>query len=260
MSHFCGKRNDLNSQNVTMLPKHGRMECRACFYGSTSDTAQPHHGWRMINDPGAWGSENPEFLVLGFSKGATQAGIFQQGRFEDIAFAGMRTRLTQALKAINVLSKDENADEKISSPDSNIAFGSLIRCSVSRRDEKSSEKSGREIFACTGALITKSFSEIPQVIKTCSSRFLVGLPQSVKAVIFLGNSDKYVEGCQALIKELFPSDFIRVNPMAVQADGRVWVHLAHPSGLNGHFNTWLSADVGSGIKRIQARHALKGVC
>lgn len=243
-----------------MLPKHGKIECRACFSGSTSESTQPHHDWRMINDPGAWGSESPEFLVLGFSKGATQAGIYKQGKFEDIAFAGMRPRLTQALRAMDVLSKDESSDQKISSPNSNVAFGSLIRCSVSRRDDKSSDKSGTEIYSCTGALITKSFSEIPQVIKTCSSRYLNGLPKSVKAVIFLGNSDKYVEGCQALVKELFPSDFIRVNPMAVRANGRVWLHLAHPSGLNGHFNTWLNKDTGSGIKRIQARQAIKAGC
>ena len=211
----------------------------------------------MINDPGAWGSDRPEFLVLGFSKGATQAGIYQQGKFEDIAFAGMRSRLTQALRAMEVLSGDETSDQKISAPDSNVAFGSLIRCSVSRRDEKASVKSGRDVFSCTGPLISKSFTEIPQVIRTCTSRYLTDLPKSVRIVFFLGNTDKYVESCQTLIQELFPADFVRVNPMAVRANGRVWIHLAHPSGLNGHFKNWLSSDQGSGTKRIQARQAVE---
>src|SRR3989338_11526491 len=162
-----------------MLPKHGKINCRVCFSSvSESIIQQPHPDWRMINDPGAWGGSTPEYLVLGFSKGATQAGIYGQGRFEDIAFAGMRLRLTQALRAIGILNQEETSDQKIGDPDSKIAFGSLIRCSVSRRDEKASRKKGQDVFSCTGPLISKSFSEIPQIIDNCGSTFLKNLPLS----------------------------------------------------------------------------------
>ena len=236
-----------------MLPSHGKVECRACFANTSSEVTTPHPDWRMINDPGAWGSSTPEVLVLGFSKGATQAGIYRTGRFEDIAFAGMRPRLTQALRAMGVLSATETVDQKIADPSSRISFGSLVRCSVSRRDVKASSKTGRDVFACTGPLISKSFSEIPEVVRTCASKYLQGLPSSVRMVFFLGNTDSYVKSCQALVQSLYPGTFSRVNSMAVKADGRFWIHLAHPSGLNGHFNDWLESEIGSGAKRIKAR-------
>ena len=239
-----------------MLPRHGKIDCRACFGRRSEPVIQPHPDWRMINDPGAWGSNTPDYLVLGFSKGATQSGIYSRGRFEDVAFAGMRPRLTQALRAMGILGANETSDQKIGDPDSNIAFGSLIRCSVSRRDDKASRQKGQDVYACAGPLISKSFAEIPEIISNCASRFIRDLPPTVKAVLLLGNTDSYVRSCQAMLGRLFPNDFVRVNPMALRADGRIWVHLAHPSGLNGHFNTWLNSDSGPGFKRKLAQEAM----
>lgn len=239
-----------------MLPKHGKIECRICFGSTDGNVRQPNPNWKMINDPGAWGGGSaPDYLVLGFSKGVTQAGIYESGRFEDVAFAGMRRRLTEALRAIGALSNEESADEKIEDPNSNIAFGSLIRCSVSRLDKAASDKASKDIYACTGPLISKSFKEIPEVIRNCTSRFLTNIPDSVKVVFLLGNTDSYVKNCQTVLRKLFPADFKLINPMAVSTDGRIWINIAHPSGLNGHFNTWLNADDGSGLKRLQAKMA-----
>ncbi len=240
-----------------MLPKHGKVNCRTCFSDVEGNQRKPHPDWRMINDPGAWGSPTPDYLVLGFSKGATQAGIYQSGEFEDIAFAGMRPRLTKALQRVGLLEESETSDQKISNPNSNIAFGSLIRCSVSRKDQKASQKKGRDIYSCTGPLITKSFSEIPEVIDACTSKYLGNLPTTVKVIVFLGNSNAYVKGCQELLQRQFPTNFEQINDMAVRADGRLWIHIAHPSGLNGHFNTWLNSDTGPGKKRIQAQEAIR---
>lgn len=242
-----------------MLPSYGKITCRACFKGTESEVGEPHPDWRIVNDPGAWGADNPRILVLGFSKGATQAGIYQHGRFEEVAFAGMRPRLTAALRAMGVLSNIETVDEKIADRHSDIAFGSLIRCSVSRRDPKASASTGREVFACTGPLITKSFSEIPSVVRTCTEKYLVGLPATVHVVFLLGNSDGYVKSCQSLLQSLFPASFCKINAMAVKADGRYWIHLAHPSGLNGHFNDWLLSDVGAGQKREEAKRAVNAL-
>jgi hypothetical protein len=240
-----------------MIPKHGKIDCRLCFGKSDGSQRKPNPDWNMINDPGAWGGgDAPEYLVLGFSKGATQAGIYDSGRFEDVAFAGMRSRLTEALRAIGVLEGHENVDTKISNPNSNIAFGSLIRCSVSRIDKKGSSNMHKDVYACTGPLITKSFKEIPEIITNCTKRFLTDLPASLKTVIFLGNTDSYVRSCQFVVRQLFPSDFKQINAMAVSANRRIWINIAHPSGLNGHFNSWLNTDVGPGIKRIQAKAAL----
>jgi hypothetical protein len=236
-----------------MLPNHGKIKCTDCYEGTDKEFVKPHPEWQMINDPGAWGgSSQPEFLVLGFSKGSTQAGIYNKGKFEDIAFAGMRPRLTQALQALGALSSNETVDEKINNPTSNIAFGSLIRCSVSRLDKKASVKAGTAVYGCTGPLITKSFKEIRHVINKCANKFLTEIPNTVKVVFFLGNTDAYVQSCQSLVRGLYPEDFHQINPMAIRANNRLWIHLTHPSGLNGHFKTWLNANTGSGLKRIQA--------
>lgn len=237
-----------------MLPVHGKIECREC-YVSAGSIAQPHPDWRMINDPGAWGGSEPEYLVLGFSKGATQAGIYESGRFENVAFAGMRDRLTKALRAMGALRENETADQKISDPHSNIAFGSLIRCSVSRLDKNASAKTRQDVYSCTGPLIAKSFTEIPAVISNCARKYLTDLPKSIRVVFMLGNSDNYVQSCQQLVRSLYPQSK-QINSMATLAGNRLWVHLAHPSGLNGHFNTWLTQSSGSGTKRVLAQEAL----
>lgn len=240
-----------------MLPKHGKIKCRLCFGSSDTSVRKLNSNWKIVNDPGAWGGGDcPDYLVLGFSKGATQAGIYESSRFEDVAFAGMRPRLTEALRAMGTLSDRETSDEKISDRNSNVAFGSLIRCSVSRIDIIASAKAGRQVYACTGPLITKSFKEIPEVISSCTRKFLSDLPRSIHAVFLLGNTDSYVTSCQSVLRGLFPTDFRQINPMAVVADRRIWIHIAHPSGLNGHFKNWLKDDHGPGTKRVQAKKAL----
>jgi len=241
---------------MTMFPKHGKIDCRVCF-DNDSNLTSPHCDWKMVNDPGAWGgSENPEFLVLGFSKGATQANFYNNGSFEDVAFKGMRPRLTEALRTVGVLSDIETVDDKIQKPKSNISFGSLIRCSVSRRDPKASIQKKEEVYSCTGPLIKKSFSEIPDVINRCTDKYLSNLPESIKVVFLLGNDNGYVKKCRELLKNKFYSDYKEMNSMAVFANKRVWVHLAHPSGMNGHFNNWLIANDGAGIKRKEAITAM----
>jgi len=240
-----------------MLPKHGKINCRKCYKNISGSKRKPHKYWQMTNDPGASGSREPEYLVLGFSKGSTQADLYKTGKLEDVAFAGMRERLTKALQVIGVLGKNESVTEKIMNPKGNFAFGSLIRCSVARFDSKASQAKGKPVYSCTGSLIQKSFKEIPHIIENCSTKFLTSLPYSVKAVFFLGNSDGYVKSCQKLIESKFPEDFKRINAMAVKADNRLWIHLAHPSGLNGHFNTWLKSASGPGLKRKLALAAMK---
>jgi hypothetical protein len=108
-----------------VLPAYGKIQCRECFSLTDGETTKPHPEWRMINDPGAWGGSIPKYLVLGFSKGSTQAGIYQNGKFEDIAYAGMRPRLTVALQSMGVLQNTETVDEKIGDPESNIHLAHL---------------------------------------------------------------------------------------------------------------------------------------
>ncbi len=231
-----------------MLPQHGKIECSAC-YGPGEKEAFPHSLWKMRNDPGAWGGNNPEWLVLGFSKGSTQADYYDNGSFEEVAFAGMRPRLERILKHLGALSAGESLDAAIANPAGNVAFGSLIRCSVARQDE-----SGK--YQCSGPLIKKSFKEIPSVISACTQKFLTALPGSVKTVVLLGNDSGYIKHCKALMRSLFPVGFEEVNEVAVRADGRLWLHVAHPSGANGHFEGWMEGQAEASSKRKLVEDAL----
>lgn len=231
-----------------MLPQHGKIECSTC-YGPAEKETFPHELWKMRNDPGAWGGSNPEWLVLGFSKGSTQADYYDNGSFEAVAFAGMRPKLERILKHLGALSAGESLDAAVANPAGNVAFGSLIRCSVARQDE-----SGK--YQCSGPLIKKSFKEITQVISACTNRFLKELPDSVRTVVMLGNDSGYIKHCHALIKDLFPVAFEEINDVAARADGRLWLHVAHPSGANGHFEGWIESQSEASRKRKLVEEAL----
>jgi len=239
-----------------MLPTHGRLNCRKCYEFNDSDRCSPHPKWQMVNDPGHWGSSTPEYLVLGFSKGATQAEVFRTGRHEDTAFAKLRPRLEQELKLLGALQPHESVNEKIESPESNIAFGSLIRCSLTREDEKESLKQGKQIFASSGPLIVKSFNEVPHIIQNCVDKYLTQLPTSLKVVFFLGCTDGYVRQVKKTIQHLYPDSYRNLNPMAFQADGKKWIFITHPSQTNGSFLKWLNSNDTSGTKRDFACEAL----
>lgn len=239
-----------------MLPTHGRLNCRKCYESNGSEHCTPHPKWQMVNDPGHWGSATPEYLVLGFSKGATQAETFRTGRHEDVAFAKMRPRLERELKLLGALKSHESVNEKIERPDSNIAFGSLIRCSLTREDASASAKKGHQVFASSGSLIVKSFNEVPHIIQNCVGEFLTQLPSTLKVIFFLGTADTYVREVKLVIKRQYPESYQDLNQMAFRADGKKWVFIAHPSPANGTFGNWLSASDVSGAKRDLACEAL----
>lgn len=213
------------------LPTHGKINCHKCYRSSSDIVCQPHHLWNMRNDPGAWGGSNPEILVLGFSKGSTQANIYQNGRYEDVAFGGAaRGRLDEALKRLNLLSENEHVTEHIENPDSRFAFGSLVRCSLSREGADGKH-------ATSGQLIVKSFKEIPDVLDSCARKFLANLPDCTKIILMLGVSDAYIDGCYNLLATIYPG-LRKINDVAYGDDERLFVHITHPSPGNGHFSSW----------------------
>lgn len=252
---------------MTVLPKHGKISCRDCFK-STSIVCEPHPKWKLRNDPGAWGSQKPKVLVLGFSKGETQADIYSTGEFNDVAFGGGITRryLTKILQKVGLLLNSETVDEKIIDTEDFFAFGSLVRCSAARLDEKHLRKTGVEKYITSGQLIIKSFSEIPNVIRNCSDNFIASLPDSVELICFLGVTDKYIDECKKIVEKLYPKGFKTINAVSYKNDNFTCVHLTHPSKGNGTKDAWLDADVtdinessrkkASGKKRILAQSTI----
>lgn len=224
------------------LPLHGHIQCRRCF--DDENNVLSLDAWKIRNDPGAWGSSTPSILVLGFSKGATQRDIYCSGDFDDVAFGGHETRknLSNILRKVNLLRQDETVDQKINAEETGFAFGSLIRCSVARYDEKRSKDKRTEVFATSGSLITKSFKEIPQIINNCTHEFLISLPQSLKLIIMLGVTDSYIRSCRNLMHQFHPDGFRMINEVAYANDKYVWVHVTHPSKGNGTIGAWLNAE------------------
>lgn len=233
------------------LPSHGRIACRRCY---TSDNQSQTVGkWQMVNDPAAWGSANPTVLLLGFSKGFTQADAFRTGRFEDIPFKDMRQRLTEELRLLGIIGKSETIDQKMVPTETEMAFGSFVRCSLSRTN-----KNGK--LVCTGEVMPKAFSEeISANVKTCARTYLADLPPTVKLVLLLGTTDAYIKGCSGVIRSLYGSNFSRINDVSYRTGGVTWVHISHPSGLNGHHNTWMAGDPAT--KPGQKRNlAIEAIC
>jgi hypothetical protein len=106
--------------------------------------------WKIRNNPGHWGSSNPSILVLGFSKGSTQADVHATGAFEDVPFAKARHRLTTVLQTVGILGNGENVEEKLRADEPDMAFASLVRCSPARWDKRSNG------YTTSGAIVTKA--------------------------------------------------------------------------------------------------------
>jgi hypothetical protein len=234
------------------FPAHGPIPCRRCF-GSSTEGVLSVGRWQAVNDPGAWGSSKPKILVLGFSKGFTQAHAYQTEEFEDVPFKGMRTRLTEILQRLGLLSDKEQVDSRMRRDEKEFAFGSLVRCSLARRND-----GGR--LECTGAIIPKAFQEeIATVTRACAETFLTDLPASVRLVLMLGTTDGYIAGCKKLIRSLHPETWEEINAVSYRASGAIFVHVSSPSGLNGHHAKWIAGDVAtsSGMKRKLAEDGVR---
>ena len=234
-----------------VFPKHGQISCDKCF--PNGERQIQIGNWQIRNDPGAWGSSDPEIIVLGFSKGATQADIYQSGKFDDIAFGGKRSRknLTNILRCVGILNESEAADDKIRDSEKIFAFGSLVRCSLARYDKKKSA------YATSGTLINKSFSEIPEIIETCADTFLADIPSSARLVLMLGTSDPYIKNCKNTVKSLYPNEFEEFNTVAYGTGHILWVHLTHPSPGNGTVKSWLNGEGKAGGKMSEAKNIIR---
>lgn len=230
--------------------KHGPQQCRDCFKGSEQTLVIGD--WRLHNNPGYYGSANPQVLVLGFSKGANQNKAAQEGSFDKIAFAKARPRLKVVLDTLNIMPSDRSIDALMTANEREFGVASLVRCSFCKMQDGVCKTSGNII---PSAFTNQSTSNI---IERCAGQFLSKLPRSIKLVVLLGTSDSYISKTKAIFSKLFASDYASINPVAFRASGALWVYAAHPSPGNGHFQSWVSgnSESSSGQKRVYALHAL----
>lgn len=232
------------------FPTHGKIGCRICFPNGQSVVTNGL--WTARNDPGHWGGCSPRILVLGFSKGKTQADSYANGAFDDVAFHRMRDRLALVLQTLGLLNSYEDINSKFRPDEKEFAFASLVRCSLVRQGSTS------------GALVVRAFEEAQALgfVRTCSTRFLGTLPERLRLVLMLGTNDRYIQHASELIRSLHPG-VTQFNPVAYGDSKVLWVHVAHPSRANGHLKEWLSGDPAKSRpagKRELAKQAISLAC
>lgn len=229
---------------------HGPQTCQKCF--SPNQKELRLGDWRLVNNPGFYGSATPEILVLGFSKGANQNRAAEQGDFDRIAFADARHRLQQLLEVMGLMPKDRSIDQLMTGKEHQFGVASMVRCSFSKL------KDG--VWKTSGDVIPSAFKDPDTlaIIRTCGSQHLGALPASVKLVVLLGTDDRYIKETQNIVKKLH-GDWKSVNSVAFTASGALWVHATHPSKGNGHFKAWVegSSQEKSGFKRELVLKAMR---
>jgi hypothetical protein len=239
-----------------LLPAHGPIACRKCWptdHPGTEFTTSDHR-IRIVNDPGAWGSQSPSILVLGISKGFTQAREFASGEFDSVPFKNCRARLRDVLAAVGLMNRDADIDSRMTSLETDYAWGSVVRCSLSGR------KTSEDKFSAGTPDVLPAFDhyEAAPFLRGCMREHLMNLPARTRTIVLLGNDDRYIETIARELQRMYGDQYSRLNAVAHKTDDRAWVHVAHPSPGNGHFRAFVdgATDTKQGLKRKLAQDAL----
>lgn len=240
------------------LPTHGPIACRDCWNdceASAKEQVTADGRFRLVNDPGAWGSPDPLVLVLGISKGNIQAKEFAVGEFDQVPFKNCRPRLRDSLAAAGLVEADDDIDSRMTAAEADFAFGSVVRCSVTGlKDGKWKAGTPEVIPAFTNP-------EASSWLDNCFRRHLAKLPDRLRVIALAGNDDRWIKTVGDKVQVLYPESFRFVNDVVYEAGGKLWVHIAHPSGGNGHFSSFVSGaeSATQGRKRKLAREAVQTV-
>lgn len=248
---------EFDQQPSTNFVRHGRLNCDRCWRG-VAQNEQENGSFRLVRDPGHWGSESPSTLVLGISKGNTQSKAFANEAFDGIAFKGIRPRLLQVLQAVGLLQGEGIAafERRFRSDEMDFAFASVIRCSLTGRDSK---KGIHTADSPNVVPALKLGSAGYQFAAACVDQHLRDLPPRTQRVILLGNADAYVFHLRDLIGRIRGSlHRLPQNDMAYYSKDVLFVHVAHPSKGNGHFGAFIRGEGKPGAKLQSARAALVG--
>ena len=248
------------------LPPHGPVDCRVCWsgcagsqrgFGGLTPTGQDR--FRLVNDPGAWGAREPLVLVLGMSKGNTQSDAMRRARldggYDEVPFRKMRPRLLETLQAVGLMAGETGIDHRFRESEPDYGWGSILRCSLTGWEK------GAYSAASGVVLRGMSHPDGKALVPACVRQHLLGLPDRTRLVVLLGNAEGYMKLIRRVFSEIFP-DFRPIagsDGVAFEAGGRVYVHVGHPSPLNGHLSSFLAGGPASaqGAKREGAREAVR---
>ena len=200
-------------------------------------------GWRIRANPLSWGSSNPEILVLGFSKGPTQAGALAREPHDKIACKGARPQAYNILAHVGIVPPSADPgkamDRLIADPNGRLAFGSLVRCTVERFDPK------QQIWVGTGGDMLGRFVASPfgqTVAGRCVEFFLGDLPEQTRLVILygMGNALSYVNAAESLIcRARSAPGWHRCDEVSYGDDAVTFVHVEHFRSQGRLIPDWL---------------------
>jgi len=239
-----------DTTSLGCLPPAGRIACSVCHsvpvVFDETRTERSERDWRITANPLSWGNTRPEVLVLGFSKGPSQAGELRRLPHNDIPYRKGRLQVGKILAHVGLLapgSPDElrrAVELSIADPNGRFGWGSLIRCTVERFDVRKSEWVG------SGGMIDQ-FMETQfgqQISSACAIRFLRDLPQETKLIIMfgLGAGGIYVATARRAIEQGRPGRWRMLNEVAY-TDGKVTVvHVEHFASQGANIPNWLGQN------------------
>jgi len=244
---------DPNHQLHSNPNRHGRLNCDRCWK-NVLHNQQEVGSFRLVRDPGHWGSANPSTLVLGISKGNTQSNAFANGQFDPVAFSGIRPRLLEVLQTVGLLADDSLSrfNRRFCGEEKEYAFASVVRCSLTGMDRK---KGFHTADSPNVVPALKAGSAGYKFAFACVDQHLRSLPPATLRVVLLGTTDAYIKHLRALIG-LARGGLRPINDMAYHAGGVLFVHVSHPSRGNGWFGAFCRGEATSGVKMRLAREAL----
>lgn len=232
---------------MNCLPDHGRIACSRCFEGTRIEfdqTKRTDAGWRITANPLAWGNSDCEILVLGFSKGPTQAGALTTTPHDQITYKGSRTNVGKILAHIGVLPPAAAEDggqmvsQAIADPSGRFHFGSLIRCTVERYDAKAAVWKGSG-----GGMLDKFVkTDFGQTVAgNCTDQFLRHLSRKTKLVVMFGLGSKlnYVQESFKLYQTARGGTWTWINDVAYTDGALVVVHVEHFASQGALIPQWL---------------------
>jgi hypothetical protein len=233
---------------MSCLPQNGRVQCTACFNTSpvTFDKTQQTEGsWRITANPLAWGNPQAEIVVLGFSKGPTQAGALANTPHDEIAYKGSRLNVGKILAHVGLLEKGDNTllkdavDKAIADKNGRFHFSSFIRCTVEQCDAKTKKWKGSG-GCMLDKFVATDFGK--KVSQQCSSRFLGNLPPQTKLVIMFGMGSKqnYVREAYKLFQHARPGEWRWLKEGISYTDDKITVvHVEHFAAQGALIPNWL---------------------
>lgn len=242
------------------LPCPGKISCSRC-YGTTIEFDRTRRvsadgKWRITANPIAWGSPNAEIVVLGFSKGPNQTQELATKEIDQIAFAGGRVNVGKILRhlglAANTSSEKEAlrafVDHEVANKVGRFAWGSVVRCTAERFDEKT-----RSWVATSGNMLSGFLASDlgAEVSRACISQHLSGLSPQTKLIVMLGMgpAGAYIQQCRKAYSEALRGEWRTINEVAYTNGQVTVVHTEHFKAQGSLLPSWLG-DIQNGRTRF----------